>query len=55
MLVLTRKVNEEIRIGKDITVKVLSTGGQVRIGIVAPQEVKVLRSELKEHDAPNPE
>lgn len=55
MLVLTRKANEEIRIGKDITVKVLTTGGHVRIGIVAPKEVKVLRAELKEREEPSPE
>lgn len=49
MLVLTRKVEEIIRIGDDIIVKVLSIrGNQVQIGIDAPREVKVYRGELLE-------
>lgn len=47
MLVLTRKPQETIRIGKDITITVIKTKGQgVRIGIEAPSEVSVLRGEL---------
>lgn len=47
MLVLTRKVNEAIRIGDDIIVRVLEVrGGQVRLGIEAPEDVKVYREEL---------
>jgi len=47
MLVLTRKVGEEIVI-RDITIAVVQIrGGQVRIGIEAPREVTVLRSEVK--------
>jgi carbon storage regulator len=49
MLVLTRKQNEEIQIGHDIVIKVISTGrGKVKIGIEAPSSVKVLRAELDE-------
>ena len=49
MLVLTRKQNEEIQIGHDIVIKVISTGsGKVKIGIDAPAEVRVLRGELDE-------
>ena len=49
MLVLTRKQNEEIQIGHDIVIKVISTGrGKVKLGIEAPAEVRVLRGELEE-------
>ena len=47
MLVLSRKRNEEIIIGNDITIKVVEVGGdRVRIGIVAPKEVSVHRKEV---------
>ena len=47
MLVLTRRVNERIVIGDDITVTVLEVhGDQVRIGIDAPRDVKVFREEV---------
>lgn len=47
MLVLTRKPQEKIRIGDDITITVIKTKGSgVRIGIEAPAEVPVLRGEL---------
>lgn len=49
MLVLTRKVDESITIGNHITVTVLGIrGGQVRIGINAPRETPVNRTELIE-------
>jgi len=49
MLVLTRKENEKIRIGADIVLTVVRTSGdRVRIGIEAPINVQVLRSELSE-------
>ncbi|ALB24597.1 Carbon storage regulator (plasmid) [Piscirickettsia salmonis] len=48
MLVLTRKSGQEIFVGKDITIKVLSVvNGQVRIGIDAPQEVQIQRDDVK--------
>ena len=47
MLVLTRKVREQIKIGNDIVITVLRVKGQsVRIGIEAPRGVRVLRAEL---------
>lgn len=47
MLVLSRKLNQEIRIGENIVVRVLAIkGNQVRLGIVAPAEVPVLREEI---------
>jgi carbon storage regulator len=49
MLVLSRKKDESIMIGDQIEIKVLSVeGDQVKIGIVAPQNVKVYRSEVYE-------
>jgi carbon storage regulator len=49
MLVLSRKLDEGIRIGEDITVTVLSVqDGQVKIGITAPQSVKIFRTEVYE-------
>lgn len=48
MLVLTRRINESLEIGNGVTVKVISVRGQqVRLGVIAPVDVKVLRSELK--------
>jgi len=47
MLVLTRKYQEKIRIGDNITITVLRTKGKaVRLGIEAPAEVPVVRGEL---------
>ena len=46
MLVLTRKRDEEIRIGNDIVIRVIKTGsGKVRLGIEAPASVRVARGE----------
>ena len=47
MLVLTRKVREQIRIGENITITILRVQGQaVRVGIDAPRSVRVVRAEL---------
>ncbi len=47
MLVLTRKNDESIIIGDDIKIKVLEIAdGRVKIGIDAPRDLKVLRSEV---------
>lgn len=52
MLVLTRMEGESIVIGEDIRITLLEIrGGQVRIGVQAPREVPVVRSELLEDDA----
>lgn len=49
MLVLSRKPTERIEIGDNVVVTVLEIRvSKVRIGIDAPKEVHVLRSELKE-------
>ncbi len=47
VLVLTRKKDEEIRIGDDIVVKVVEIkGNMVRLGFVAPDDVAIYRKEL---------
>jgi carbon storage regulator len=47
MLVLTRKYQEKIRIGENITITVLRMKGKaVRLGIEAPGNVPVIRGEL---------
>jgi carbon storage regulator len=51
MLCLTRKLNETIRINDDIEIVVVRVNGnRVKIGVQAPQDVKVLRGELVERD-----
>lgn len=53
MLVLTRKEGEKILIGDNISITVVRViGGGVRIGVEAPPEVVVMRSELKEKMSP---
>ena len=47
MLALTRKVGQSIIIDDDIEVTVVEVkGDQVRIGIKAPETVKILRKEI---------
>ena len=47
MLVLSRKAEESMFIGDNIKITVLDIrGGQERIGITAPQEVKIHREEI---------
>lgn len=47
MLVLTRRTEESVVIGGNITVTVLGVEGEkVKLGIDAPREVTILRSEL---------
>lgn len=49
MLILTRKINEAVRIGDDIEVSIIGVkGNQVRLGIKAPSDVAVHREEIYE-------
>jgi carbon storage regulator len=49
MLILTRRLNETVMIGDEVTVTVLGIkGGQVRLGINAPKDVAVHREEVYE-------
>jgi carbon storage regulator len=50
MLVLARKPGESVQIGENVELRVLSISGKrVRIGLVCPRGVRILRSELMEH------
>jgi carbon storage regulator len=54
LLVLTRKKEQIIRIGKDIVIKVLKIqGDQVSIGIQAPLSLDIVREELLEFQHEN--
>jgi carbon storage regulator CsrA len=47
MLVLTRKMQQQIKVGDDIVITILKVRGkQVQIGIEAPRNVRVLRGEV---------
>jgi carbon storage regulator len=47
MLILSRKVDEKIMIGEDISISIIEIrGDQVRIGVDAPKNVKVFRQEI---------
>jgi carbon storage regulator len=47
MLVLTRRISEKFIVGNNVVITVLKVdGNQVRIGIEAPREISVIRSEL---------
>ena len=52
MFVLARKPNQSIRIGNDIIVKILGYDyyGNIKIGIDAPKEINIVRSELLESE-----
>ena len=48
MLVLSRRAGERIRIGDQVEVTVVRIGpGVVRIGVEAPQQMQVLREEVR--------
>jgi carbon storage regulator CsrA len=50
MLVLTRKLQEQIKIGDDVVITILQIRGKaVRVGIQAPRNMRVLRAELPEY------
>jgi carbon storage regulator len=47
MLILTRKLNEEINIDGEITIKIISiSDNQVKLGIEAPRDVQIVRAEI---------
>ena len=50
MLILTRKTDEEIKIGTEITVKILAISeGQVKLGFSAPADIEIFRGEIYEN------
>lgn len=55
MLVLSRKALQSVVIGQDVKITVIRVeGNQVRIGIEAPGDVRILRGELVEGSAETP-
>jgi len=53
MLVLSRKLGEKIRIGDSIEITVTSIErGKIRLGIEAPRDILIIRSELIAGGAP---
>jgi len=47
MLILTRGAGETITIGHNMRITILSVkGSQIRIGIEAPNDVRILREEI---------
>ncbi|KAA3648393.1 MAG: carbon storage regulator [Chloroflexi bacterium] len=49
MLVLSRKADESLQLGEDIELTILAIeGDKVKLGIKAPQHVRVLRQEVKQ-------
>jgi carbon storage regulator len=47
MLILSRKLNEKIMIGDDISISIIEIrGDQVKLGVDAPRSVKVYRREV---------
>jgi carbon storage regulator CsrA len=50
MLVLTRKLQQQIKIGDEVVVTILRVkGNTVRVGVQAPRDVRVIRGELPKH------
>ena len=51
MLVLSRKQGQQIMVGSSVVVTIVRVSGdKVRIGIEAPDDMRVLRGELQPHD-----
>ncbi|MDR0524590.1 MAG: carbon storage regulator CsrA [Spirochaetaceae bacterium] len=47
MLILSRKVNEKIMIGEDISISIIEIqGDHIRLGVDAPKAIKVFRQEV---------
>lgn len=55
MLVLTRKADQKIQIGSNITITIIEVKGRyVRLGIEAPRDVRIVRSEIAALPPPVP-
>jgi carbon storage regulator len=52
MFVLSRRVDQSVQLSDSIVVRILSIKGrQVRLGLIAPPEIRILRSELADETA----
>nr|WP_172689840.1 carbon storage regulator CsrA [Pseudomonas fluorescens]ASI38105.1 Putative carbon storage regulator CsrA [Pseudomonas fluorescens]AWH58702.1 Putative carbon storage regulator CsrA [Pseudomonas fluorescens] len=55
MLILSRRIGETIRVNDHITITVLDVQrNQVRLGVSAPKNVAVDRSEIRQRKIENP-
>lgn len=53
MLVLSRYVGEKIFIGENIVITILESDRcKIRLGVIAPREIEILRGELLHNDDP---
>ena len=51
MLILTRRIGESLKIGDEIEISIVKVkGNQIVLGIEAPREISIIRSELLEED-----
>jgi carbon storage regulator len=49
MLILTRRLDESLRIGDEVTITILGIRGkQIRLGVMAPMNISVHRQEIYE-------
>jgi carbon storage regulator len=56
MLVLTRKISEQVVIGDDIVVTIVKIdGNKVRVGIEAPPSIGISRREMPRRQSPGAE
>lgn len=46
MLVLSRKLQQSVQIGCAVVTVVEISGNRVRLGVAAPEEIKILRQEI---------
>jgi carbon storage regulator len=54
MLVIRRRAGESLFIGEDVEIRILEMGpSQVKLGIEAPKDITVLRSEVRETQQAN--
>jgi carbon storage regulator len=54
MLVLSRNIEEKIQIGNDIILEVIDIrGDRVKLGITAPKNVPIMRTELLQRQNSN--
>lgn len=53
LLVLSRKANQEIMIGEHIVVNIVKVNnGKIKLGITAPENMPIVRTELKPEEQP---
>ena len=48
MLILSRKVGETVAVGDALVIVLGATKSRVKLGFVAPEEIKVLRTEIED-------